>query len=491
MDSYHVYKDISARTGGDIYIGVVGPVRTGKSTFVKRFMDLLVLPEIEDDHARERAKDELPQSAAGKTIMTTEPKFIPKEAVQISLAEGIPVKVRLIDCVGYMVDGAAGHIENGEERMVKTPWFDYEIPFTQAAEFGTQKVIHSHSTVGIVVTTDGSIGDLPRANYLTAEEKTIGELKKLGKPFLVLLNSARPYSEDTQAMAQDMEKRYEVSVVPVNCEQLKKNDILHIMERLLQEFPITKMDFDIPKWLEILPNTHWLKAKIIELLKDVLKKHTYMKDMNPGLLSAEGEYLKNVRPLHMDFSNGNVRIGMDMDSKYYYQMISDCTGMTIASEHQLLQTLVDMSHMRKEYEKVKYALEAVKGKGFGVVSPSRDEICLEEPEMMKQGNRYGVKMKAQAPSITMIKAMIETEIAPIVGNEQQAKDLLDYMKMTSEQSEEGIWTASIFGKSIEQIVEDGVQAKIRQVSESSQVKLQDTMQKIVNDSNGGMICIII
>ena len=288
-----------------------------------------------------------------------------------------------------------------------------------------------------------------------------------------------------------MEIQYGVGVLPVNCEQLKKNDIIHIMERLLQEFPITKMDFDVPKWLEILPNTHWLKAKMIELLKDVLQKHTYMKDLKNGILMPGNEYLENVRPLHMDLSSGYVRIGMDMDSKYYYQILSDCTGMPITSEYQLLHILEEMSRMRKEYEQVKYALEAVKAKGFGVVSPTRADIRLEEPEIMKQGNRYGVKMKAEAPSITMIKAMIETEIAPIVGSEQQAKDLLDYMRTTGEQSEDGIWSAGIFGKSIEQIVEDGVQAKIARLSDECQVKLQDTMQKIVNDSNGGMICIII
>ncbi len=491
METYHVYQDIAARTGGDIYIGVVGPVRTGKSTFIKRFIDLLVIPEMEDVHARERTKDELPQSAAGKMIMTTEPKFVPKEAAHIQLAEGVEANVRLIDCVGYMVPGAAGHEENSEERLVKTPWFEYEIPFTQAAELGTRKVIHDHSTIGIVVTTDGSFGDIPRASYQSAEEKTVAELQKLGKPFLVLLNSSRPYSEDTARLAEQMQVKYGVSVLPVNCEQLKKDDILHIMEQVLQEFPITRMDFVVPKWLEVLPNHHWLKAKVIELVRGILQSHTYMKDLNAGPLVPEQEYLHHVRPGHMDLSTGVVQIRMDMEEAHYYQVLSDYTGVPIASEYQLMQTIGDLARMRGEYEKVKQALAEVKGKGFGVVSPARSDIQLSEPELMKQGNRYGVKMKAEAPSITMIKAMIETEIAPIVGSEQQARDLIDYMKRVGAESEDGIWSAGIFGKSIEQIVEDGIQTKITQLSDGCQVKLQDTMQKIINDSNGGMICIII
>ncbi|MCI8514790.1 MAG: stage IV sporulation protein A [Lachnospiraceae bacterium] len=491
MENYHVYKDISTRTGGDIYIGVVGPVRTGKSTFIKRFMDLLVIPTMEDVNAKERTKDELPQSASGKTIMTTEPKFIPKEAAHIRLAEGIEANIRLIDCVGYMVEGAAGHEENNEERLVKTPWYDYDIPFTQAAEIGTRKVIHDHSTIGIVVTTDASFGDIPRANYLAAEEKTVEELKKLGKPFLVLLNSERPYSEDTQGLAASLTAKYGVRVLPVNCEQLKKEDILRIMEQVLLEFPVTRLDFGIPKWMEVLPNSHWLKAKVIELARTILQSVTYIKDAMAETLLPENEYLKQVRAGNVDLATGKVQVKMEMDSKYYYQILSDTTGVTITSEYQMMQTIAEMAKMKTEYEKVKNALEAVKYKGFGFVSPTRSEIHLDEPEVVKHGNRYGVKMKAEAPSITMIKAYIETEIAPIVGSEQQAQDLIDYMKEQSDAEEDGIWSASIFGKSIEQIVEDGVQAKISQVTDDCQSKLQDTMQKIVNDSNGGMICIII
>ena len=432
MDNFDVYSDIKARTNGEIYIGVVGPVRTGKSTFIKRFMELMVLPEMVDEHQKTQTRDELPQSAAGKTIMTTEPKFIPKEAAEIRLGDEIEAKVRLIDCVGFMVEGAAGHIENDEERLVKTPWFEYEIPFTKAAEIGTRKVINDHSTIGVVITTDGTIGELKRPNYIAAEERTITELKELGKPFIVLLNSVRPYSDETTALAKDMREKYGVTVMPVNCEQLKKDDVYHILERVLKEFPVTEMDFYIPKWLEILPASHWLKSQIIQAAKDMVKKVTHMKDITS-----------------------------------------------------------DLAKMRAEYEKVNQAMSQVRLKGYGVVTPERSEIILDEPEVIKHGNKYGVKMRAEAPSINLIKAHIQTEIAPIVGSEQQAEDLIAYIKENARESEEGIWNTNIFGKSIEQIVEDGISAKVSQLTEDCQLKLQDTLQKIINDSNGGMICIII
>ena len=491
MDNFDLYKDIQARTKGELYIGIVGPVRTGKSTFIKRFMDLMVLPNIEDEHQKARTRDELPQSAAGKTIMTTEPKFIPKEAANIKVSDDISVNIRLIDCVGYMVEGAAGHIENDEERMVKTPWFDYEVPFTQAAEIGTKKVINDHSTVGIVVTTDGSFGELKRNNYIAAEEKTVEELKKLKKPFIVLLNSARPYSDDTVAMAQEMQNKYQVNVMPVNCEQLKKDDIFHIMERVLKEFPVTEIDFEIPKWLEILSNTHWLKAQLIQTIRDIMGKITFMKDVTPENLSVKAEAIRGMKLQNMEMSDGSVSVMVDIDGKYYYQILSDCTGTPIASEYQLMKTISDMARMKAEYTKVQSAIDAVRYKGYGVVTPEREEIILDEPTVVKHGNKYGVKMRAEAPSIHMIKAHIETEIAPIVGNEQQAEDLIAYIKQNAKESPDGIWTTNIFGKSIQQIVDDGIQAKVSQMTDDCQQKLQDTLQKIINDSNGGMICIII
>lgn len=408
MDHFNVYSDIQARTGGEIYIGVVGPVRTGKSTFIKRFMELLVLPGLEDVHARERARDELPQSSAGKTIMTTEPKFIPKEAAKLSLGDGVEVRVRLIDCVGFMVEGAAGHIENEKERMVRTPWYEEEIPFTAAAELGTRKVITDHSTIGLVVTADGSFGELKRENYVPAEEKTVQELKKLGKPFLVLLNSQKPYSEETRALPEET-----------------------------------------------------------------------------------GEAIRRIRIVSMKMDDGSVQAVVELDDGHYYQILSEYVGMPIEGEYQLMQTLKRLASMQSEYEKASVALTQARKKGYGVVTPERGEIVLDEPQVVRHGNKYGVKMKAQAPSINLIKAQIETEIAPIVGNEQQAEDLIRYIRENAGKGEEGIWETNIFGKSIAQIVDDGIQAKISQLTEDCQVKLQDTLQKIINDSNGGMICIII
>ncbi|MBR6527789.1 MAG: stage IV sporulation protein A [Lachnospiraceae bacterium] len=490
MEGYHIYKDIQKRCGGEIYIGVVGPVRTGKSTFIKRFIDLMVLPNMEDIYSMERTRDELPQSAAGKTIMTTEPKFIPKEAVAVKLEDGIEAKVRLIDCVGYMVDGAAGHTEGEEERLVKTPWFDYEIPFTQAAEIGTKKVITDHSTIGMVVTADGSFGELSREAYIPAEQKTINELKKLGKPFIVLLNCQKPYSEPAGELAQKMREEYGVSVLPVNCEQLKKEDIARILSLVLQEFPVTEIDFSIPKWLEILPGDHWLKEHLIHAARTILEGAARVKEVTAQLEELCSEQLKEIRTEQVDLSNGTISLEMQVEPSYYYEVISDYTGLPIEGEYQLLQTLGQLAQLKKEYEQVQAALESVRYRGYGVVLPGREEIQLEDPVVIKHGNKYGVKMHAQAPAISLIRANIETEIAPIVGSQQQAEDLIAYIN-DSRNEEDGIWAANIFGKSVEQIVGDGMQAKVNQMTEDCQLKLQDTMQKIINDSNGGMICIII
>lgn len=491
MEQFSVYKDIKARTGGEIYLGVVGPVRTGKSTFIKRFMELLVLPAMEDEHLKNQTRDELPQSSGGKTIMTTEPKFIPKEAAKLKLDDSIEAKVRLIDCVGFMVDGAAGHIENQQERLVKTPWYEYQIPFTKAAEIGTRKVITDHSTIGVVVTTDGTIGDLRREAYLPAEEKTVEELKAIGKPFLVLLNSVRPYSEETQNLAEEMEKRYDVTVLPVNCEQLKKEDIFRILERILKEFPVTQLNFFIPKWLEILSSDHWLKAGVIQTVKELLGKVSQMKDITDSLLDVVTDTIRGMKVDRMDLSDGTVSVNVDVNDSYYYQILSDYVGLPIEGEYQLMQTLSSLAKMKQEYEKVQNAISQVRLRGYGVVTPERSEVILDEPQVIRHGNKYGVKMKAEAPSINMIKAHIETEIAPIVGSQQQAEDLISYIKQNAKESEDGIWNTNIFGKSIQQIVEDGIQAKVSQVTEDCQMKLQDTLQKIINDSNGGMICIII
>ncbi len=489
-NTYDLYKDIQLRTGGEIYLGVVGPVRTGKSTFIKRFMNLLVLPYMEDEHEKERALDEMPQSAGGKTITTTEPKFIPKEAAHVKLGADIDVKVRLIDCVGYMVEGASGHMEKDEERMVKTPWSVEEIPFTKAAEIGTRKVIRDHSTIGIVVTCDGSFGELPRANYAEAEERTIKELQALGKPYIVLLNSEKPYAEETRNLADEISGKYQVTVMPVNCEQLKKEDINHIMENILYEFPLTMIEFYMPKWVEMLPCDHKMKKDIIAQLRQLMSDLNHIRDITTDRFHVESEYIKKCKLDGINMSDGSVRIILDVDDAYYYEMLSELVGEDIGSEYQLLATLREMAKMKREYVKVLHALEAVRYKGYGVVMPDREEIVLEKPELIKQGNKFGVKIKAESPSIHMIKASIETEISPIVGTEEQARDLIQYISDTGT-SEEGIWETNIFGKTVEQLVNDGITGKLSMINEESQVKLQETMQKIVNDSNGGMVCIII
>lgn len=491
MDNFNVYKDIQARTNGEIYIGVVGPVRTGKSTFIKRFMDLLVIPGIEDVHSKERAIDELPQSAAGKTIMTTEPKFIPKEAAEIKLPEDTSVKIRLIDCVGYMVDGASGHIENDQERLVKTPWFDYEIPFTEAAELGTKKVINEHSTIGIVITTDGSFGDIPRENYEPAEAKTINELKKIGKPFIVLLNTNHPYSDETTNLADSIGQKYGVAVVPINCEQLRKDDINRIMENILSVFPISQLDFFVPKWVEMLPNEHWLKQDLIQNIKGIMEKLFLIRDVNSRNFAIQSDFIKRVKLDQMKREDGNVRLSIDFDDKYYYQILSDLIGVPIAGEYQFIATLRDMAAKKNEYSKVSDACDEVRAKGYGIVTPTMDEITVEEPELIKHGNKFGVKIKAVAPSIHMIKANIETEIAPIVGSEEQASDLINYIAENTKNNPEGIWDTNIFGKSIKQLVDDGIKTKVNKLTDESEIKLQETIQKVVNDSNGGLVCIII
>lgn len=488
---YDVYNDIKARTGGDIYIGVVGPVRTGKSTFIKRFMDLLVIPNIEDIHSKERAIDELPQSASGKTIMTTEPKFIPKEAAEINLGNNTKVNIRLIDCVGYMVEGATGHIENEQERLVKTPWFDYEIPFTQAAEIGTQKVINDHSTIGIVITTDGSFGDLPRENYVPAEEKTIVELKKLKKPFIVLLNSNKPYSENTINLANDISAKHNVTVMSVNCEQLKKDDINRVMANILSVFPVSEIDFFMPKWAEMLPDDHWLKVDLIDSVKYLLKNISLIRDARTDNLSTDSKYVKRFNIDKIEMENGSVKVNVEFEDSYYYNILSDLIGVPIVDEYQLIRTIRELATMKNQYQKVSSAYDEVQSRGYGVVTPTREEITIAEPEIMKHGNKYGVKIKTTAPSIHMIKANIETEIAPIVGSEEQAADLISYIKKNAAENPEGIWETNIYGKSIKQLVDDSISTKINKMTDDSQLKLQEAMQKIINDSNGGMICIII
>lgn len=489
MESFAVYRDIQARTKGQFLLGVVGPVRTGKSTFVRRFMELIALPGM-DEEAKKEVKDQLPVSGSGKTITTVEPKFVPKEAVEVKLEQEIPVKVRLIDCVGFVVPDAAGNMDNNKERMVKTPWFPQEIPFHQAAEIGTQKVIQDHSTIGVVITTDGSFGEIPRKNFEESEARTIKEMKEQGKPFLILVNSQKPYKEETQQLVKDLQDKYHAMAMSVNCEQLRKEDVVKILEKILYEFPVHQLEFYIPKWVELLPASHYLKAEIIQQIREHMEQWKYIRDIRRENMQISSPYVKNITLDEINLSNGNVRVRMDINENYYYQVMSEMTGVRITSEYQLIHTLKELAFMKNEYEKVQHAIESVRGCGYGVVVPEKNEISLEEPVVIKQGNKFGVKIKSTSPSIHMIKANIETEIAPIVGSEQQANDLIGFIRENSKK-EEGIWETNIFGKSVEQLVEEGIRTKIAHITEESQAKLQDSMQKIVNDSKGGMICIII
>ena len=489
-NTYDLYKDIKERTGGEIYLGVVGPVRTGKSTFIKRFMDLLVLPQINSEEEKMRTQDELPQSASGKTITTTEPKFIPKDAVNIKLSEEIQVKVRLIDCVGFLVDGATGHLEENKERMVKTPWHKEAIPFTQAAEIGTRKVINDHSTIGIVVTTDGSIGELERNSYIPAEEQTIRELKKIKKPFVVLVNSVKPYSEETLQLVDEIKEKYQVAAMALNCLQMKKEDIYHCLKKALFEFPITSLEFFLPKWVESLSNKHPLKLDIIEKIKEFMYKLDKMNDVLSQETDLTSDYVKRCNCTDVSMAEGKVTYAMEVDEKYYYEMLSNLTGEEIKSQYQLIELLKEYREKKQEYEKVLQAMEDVRMRGYGVVTPGKEEIGLEEPQIVKHGNKYGVKIKAESPSIHLIRANVVTEIAPIVGNEQQAMDLIHYIKEERSHGK-GIWEINIFGKTVEQLIHEGIERKISAIGEESQQNLQETMQKILNDSNGGMIFIII
>lgn len=490
MDQFNVYKDMKARTNGEIYIGVVGPVRTGKSTFIKRFMNLMVLPNIEDENERNRANDELPQSSSGKTIMTTEPKFVPNEAVSIQVEDEIDLNVRLIDCVGYMVDGAAGHMEGEEERLVKTPWFDYEIPFTKAAAIGTKKVITEHSTIGIVVTCDGSFGDIEAKQYEAPESETIKQLKSLHKPFVMLLNTVHPYSEETQKLAKQKEELYQAKVLPMNLEQLKKDDIYQILKSILMEFPISSIGFYVPKWTETLPKDHPVKKELLETAAQILKRQSTMKDVYEKEV-PESQYIKTWKLDSVAMDSGEVTIQVAVDDMYYYEFLSDTIGFPIKNEYEFIKIMRELAQKKREYEEVGEALNAVKQRGYGVVTPTKEDITLEEPRIVKHGSKYGIKIKASAPSIHMIRANISTEIAPIVGEEYQAKDLMEYIAKGSGETGESMWDVNIFGKTLEQLVGDGMQTKALKMTEESQQKLQETMEKIINESNGGLVCIII
>ncbi len=492
MEKFDIYKDIAERTGGDIYIGVVGPVRTGKSTFIKRFMDLLVLPNIANTYTRERAKDELPQSASGRTIMTTEPKFVPNEAVEISLGDNTDFRVRMIDCVGYLVPEAEGHMDGETPRMVHTPWSEEPMPFLEAAEMGTKKVITDHSTIGMVITTDGSVTDIPRENYEEAEERVIAELKEIGKPFIILLNTATPYSDGTQALRGELAEKYEVPVMAVNAAQLKAEDIRKILEEMLYQFPIRELRFFFPGWVETLEPEHWLKSGMVEALKGVMEKADKLADVPEAVEGlAEQEFLKKAYTDHILPGEGAADIALTFDDGLFYRILSETVNLPIENDYALISTIRMLSETKQEYDKIAAALSDVKRKGYGVVTPVFEEITLEKPEVFKQGSRYGIKLRAKGESIHLIKADVETEVSPIIGNEEQSREFIDHLISDYEEEPEKIWDLNIFGRTLSSMVSDGMQNKIYRMPEDAQMKLQETLQKIVNEGSGGLICIIL
>ena len=491
-ENLQLYEDIAKRTQGDIYVGVVGPVRTGKSTFIKRFMDLLVIPNIENEYKRERALDELPQSASGRTIMTTEPKFIPNEAVEITVGNNLKLKTRLVDCVGYLVNNAIGYLEDDMPRMVKTPWSEEEIPFEQAAEMGTKKVIEEHSTIGILITTDGSITDIPREDYVEAEERVVRELKALNKPFIMLLNSADAHSEETISLAKSLEQKYEISVLPTDCSSLNIEDINEIFGKILYEFPIERMNINFPRWTNGLEETHWLKQELYKEIKETFKNIKLLKQVDSAVTKIEKtEIIQRTRVEEILLGSGFVNISIELKEELFYQILTEISGVEIHNEGDLFSTISVLAKSKKEYDKISYALEEVKAKGYGIVTPSMDELILDEPEMVKQGSRFGVKLKARAPSIHLIKTEVETEVSPIVGSEKQSEELVNYLLSEFETDPQKIWESNIFGKSLHELVNEGLQNKLSRMPEDAQMKLQETLERIVNEGSGGLICIIL
>ncbi len=487
-----LYEDIAKRTDGDIYVGVVGPVRTGKSTFIKRFMDLLVIPNIDNSYKQERARDELPQSAAGKTIMTTEPKFIPNEAIEIKIDNSISLKTRLVDCVGYLVNNAIGYLEDDMPRMVKTPWSEEEIPFEKAAEIGTKKVIQEHSTIGILVTTDGSITDIPRSDYIQAEERVVSELKELHKPFVIVLNTAFPYSEETKKLAAQLEEKYSTSVIATSCENLSLDDINKIFSSVLYEFPVDRININFPRWVDNLDQNHWLKSELYSEIKETFSNIKILKQVPEKISSlCNTKIISETRLSQISLGTGEVNLSIDLLEDLFYKIISEISKVPIENEGDLFATIANFSKIKKEYDKISNALEEVKSKGYGIVTPSIDELILDEPEMVKQGSRFGVKLKATAPSIHMIRANIETEVSPIVGSERQSEELVNYLLSEFENDPQKIWESNIFGKSLHSLVNEGLQSKLYHMPEDAQGKLQETLERIINEGSNGLICIIL
>ena len=488
----NIYEDIAKRTQGDIYIGVVGPVRTGKSTFIRKFMETLVLPNIENEFKRDRTRDEIPQSGSGKTIMTVEPKFVPADGVVIQLKDSVSLKVRMVDCVGYIVEGALGHEENGKQRLVSTPWSKDAMTFEEAAEIGTKKVIRDHSTIGVVVITDGSVTGIERGSYIEAEERVIDELKSMNKPFVVILNSLTPKDEKTELLRNELEEKYEVPILPVNVEQMEEPDIENILETVLYDFPLNEIRINISKWVEGLEKNHWIKESIISTLKQCIANLQKIRDIDDIVNGFENlEFLDGVTVENVELGEGVVNIQLSTKQELFYNVLEEKSGFKIEEDSQLLNLVTTLSKVKQEYDKIEVALNDAKNFGYGVVAPSLSELSLEEPEIIKQGKQYGVKLKANAPSLHIIKADISTEVSPIVGNQNQGEEMVKYLLNEFEQNPSEIWESNMFGKSLNDLVKEQLQSKLYTMPEEIRCKIQKTLQKIINEGSSNIITILL
>ena len=491
MTQEQIYQNIAQRTGGDIYLGVVGPVRSGKSTFIKRFSELMLLPHIQNEACRARANDELPQSAAGRTIMTTEPKFIPEKAVNIELSGGGSFRARLIDCVGYMVDGALGHEEDNAPRLVKSPWFDHEVPFDLAAETGTRRVIQEHATVGVVVTTDGSVADLPRQGYCEAERRIVEELDAIGKPYIILLNCADPDCEEARQLAAQLEESYHHAVFPINCVTMTAETADRLLQKLLYEFPVQEIAVYMPSWVTMLEPGHWLQSAVYTAMLEYAGQISKMADVAGRRPQLNCEYIAGASLTGMDLATGTVRIAANMAPDIFYRILGEQTGLEIVDEASLLPCVVSLARAKRAYDKIRSALDQVEATGYGIVMPGIDELKLEEPEIVKQGGQYGVRLSASAPSLHIMRANIHTELSPTVGSEQQGEELIRSLLSDFETDPGKLWNTNIFGKSLNELVSEGVQAKLLHMPQEARNRLQTTLERIINEGCDGLICILL
>lgn len=487
-----IYQDIAKRTNGEVYMGVVGPVRTGKSTFIRRFSELMMLPNIEDEYVRERAQDEMPQSGTGKTITTTEPKFVPSNAVQVTLNDNVNTYLRLIDCVGYMIPGALGHIENEHPRYVSTPWSDEQIPFTEAAEIGTKKVINEHSTIGVLVTTDGSITEINRDNYIMAEERVVNELKEIDKPFVIILNTVDVQNENTIELANQLNEKYDAPVQIMDCANMTKTDVDDLVGKVLYEFPIKEINVDLPRWFDGLSIEHPLKSDFIKYLKSSIDNCYKISDFDAdSIFSSGNELIEDYYVKGVELGDGSINIKLDIDNSQYYKVISDLSGCPIEGEHQILKLIGELSKSKKEYDRVAMAVSDARTKGYGCVTPNIDDMIIEQPELFKEGSRYGIKIKANAPSLHIINANLSSEISPIIGSKNQSEDFIKYICDKSSENPSNIWNAEIFGKTLYNLVEEQLQSKLTAMPENARKKIKRTIEKIVNDGSGSIIFLII